>query len=162
MNINVVPFENKYQKQTVNLILSIQRNEFNFQVESKDRADLLDIETHYLGNGSGNFWLALYNDNVIGTISIVDIGNKQLALQNMYVHKDFRGIKYDSASKLLRETIHFADKKNKDIIYLGTAADFFAAHKFYERKGFAQIGKETLPSKFPIMSVDSVFYELIL
>ena len=146
MNINIVPFEDK----------------FNFQVESKDRPDLLDIQTHYFKNGSGNFWLALYNDNVIGTISIVDITQNKIALQNMYVHKDFRGIIYDTASKLLKETINFANDNNKTEIYLGTAADFFAAHKFYERKGFAQIDKETLPLEFPLMDVDSVFYELIL
>ena len=162
MNITIRPYGNEYKKQTINLILSIQREEFNKIVNEEDRPDLQDIENYYLQNDSGNFWLALYNNNVIGTISIKNINQEKLALQNMYIHKDFRGTIYNTATKLLKETIIFANKKGTKEIYLGTATDFYAAHKFYERNGFSQVGKETLPSNFPVMDFDNKFYELIL
>ena len=160
--MTITQYEDKYKDQTINLILSIQQDEFNIDTKEEDRPDLQDIPSTYLDHPHSNFWLALYNDNVIGTISIASITKHKLALQNMYVHKDFRGMKYDTASKLLKETINFAKEKDIKKIFLGTAADFFAAHKFYERNGFAQINKESLPKEFPIMSVDSKFYELIL
>lgn len=160
--MNIVPYEDKYKDQTINLILSIQQCEFNIEATIEERPDLQDIQKFYLEPSNCNFWLALYNDKVIGTISISHINGKQMALQNMYVHKDFRGLKYETARKMLKGTIDFAKKRDIKEIYLGTAADFFAAHKFYERNGFAQIRKESLPKKFPLMPIDSKFFQLIL
>jgi len=160
--MTITQYEDKYKNQTINLILSIQQDEFNINTKEEDRPDLQDIQNAYLKDENSSFWLALYNDNVIGTISLVAIKKNKMALQNMYVHKDFRGIKYDTANKLLKRSISFAQQRDTKEIYLGTASDFFAAHKFYERNGFAQINKETLPKEFPVMSVDSQFYELIL
>lgn len=155
--MEITKYDNKYKSQTIDLILTIQKCEFNIEVTPEQRPDLLNIEQFY-----SNFWLALYNDNVIGTISILPMKKSKLALQNMYVHKDFRGIKYETADKLLKEILNFANQNKFKEIYLGTAIDFFAAHKFYERKGFAQIGEETLPKEFPLMNIDSKFYKLIL
>ena len=47
-------------------------------------------------------------------------------------------------------------------IYLGTTPKFLAAHRFYEKNGFAEIGKESLPEAFPIMSVDTKFYMMFI
>ena len=162
MNITIEPYSNEYNKQVIKLILSIQKEEFNLEVEENERPDLQDIESYYLEGGSGQFWVALYNNNVIGTVSIKAITKKKLALQNMYIHKDFRGIIYNTATKLLKEVIHYANKHKKKEIYLGTGAEFHAAHKFYERNGFSQVGREILPTTFPIMCLDHKFYELIL
>jgi N-acetylglutamate synthase-like GNAT family acetyltransferase len=43
-------------------------------------------------------------------------------------------------------------------IYLGTTDKFLAAHRFYEKHGFAPVDVETLPETFPVMAVDSKFY----
>jgi len=162
MNITIAPYENKYQNQTANLILSIQNEEFNLDVNINDRDDLQNIKQTYTSQETSNFWLALYNNNVIGTISILDITKKRLALQNMYIHKDFRGTIYNTATKLLKQTINFAYENKMKEIYLGTGNDFYAAHKFYEKNGFMEVSKESLPSTFPFMSIDNKFYELIL
>lgn len=47
-------------------------------------------------------------------------------------------------------------------IFLGTTDRFLAAHRFYEKNGFARIEKGSLPPAFPLMVVDSVFYTLRL
>jgi RimJ/RimL family protein N-acetyltransferase len=44
-------------------------------------------------------------------------------------------------------------------IYLGTTAEFLAAHRFYEKNGFKEIAKSQLPPAFPIMAVDTKFYK---
>jgi N-acetylglutamate synthase-like GNAT family acetyltransferase len=162
MNITISPYNEEYKQQIINLIISIQKNEFGIEVNEKDRPDLLNIHNSYINNNSGNFWVALYNNNVIGTISIIHISQNKLALQNMYIHKDFRGSMYNTATKLLKQTINFASQNDAKEIYLGTASDFYAAHKFYEKNGFSQVAKESLPTNFPIMDLDDQFFELIL
>jgi predicted N-acetyltransferase YhbS len=47
-------------------------------------------------------------------------------------------------------------------IFLGTADRFHAAHRFYEKYGFAEIAKAALPASFPIMAVDTKFHALRL
>ncbi len=44
-------------------------------------------------------------------------------------------------------------------IYLGTTPKFIAAYRFYEKNKFEEIAKESLPTAFPIMSVDTKFYK---
>ena len=162
MNINIVPFLDKYQDQTTNLILTIQKDELNLNVSLEDRKDLQNIAAFYMKDNSSLFCLALYKENVVGTISISCISKRKMALHNMYIHKDFRGTIYDAANKLLKESIHFASDHIAREIYLGTGLDFYAAHKFYEKNGFMEVEKEVLPSDFPFMSCDEKFYELIL
>jgi len=162
MNITLSPYTNEYQEQTINLIISIQKEELNMKVTHDERDDLSQIEEVYMKDDKGSFILALYNNNVIGTISILTISNSKCALQNMYIHKDFRGTIYNTANKLLKETLNFAQEHKMKEIYLGTGLDFYAAHKFYERNGFMEVAKKILPSNFPFMSVDEKFFELIL
>ena len=47
-------------------------------------------------------------------------------------------------------------------IYLGTTEKFLAAHRFYEKNGFAEVRRDELPSAFPVMAVDSKFYRRVL
>lgn len=47
-------------------------------------------------------------------------------------------------------------------VNLGTTTKFLAAHRFYEKKGFVEIPRETLPHAFPLMAVDIKFYLLEL
>jgi len=162
MNVDIVPFIDKYQNKTTELIFSIQQDELNLDVSLEERKDLQDIAAFYMKDNSSIFCLALYKDNVVGTISISYISHRKMALHNMYIHKDFRGTIYDTANKLLKESINFGKTHLTREIYLGTGLDFYAAHKFYEKNGFMEVEKEVLPSDFPFMSCDEKFYELIL
>jgi len=47
-------------------------------------------------------------------------------------------------------------------LFLGTTAQFVAAHRFYEKHGFREIARPDLPPTFPVMSVDTKFYMLAL
>ncbi|HET8715945.1 MAG TPA: hypothetical protein VFM16_08980, partial [Holophagaceae bacterium] len=44
-------------------------------------------------------------------------------------------------------------------IWLGTLPQMTAAHRFYEKHGFARIAPEALPPAYPRMPVDTVFYQ---
>jgi hypothetical protein len=43
-------------------------------------------------------------------------------------------------------------------LYLGTTERFLAAHRFYEKNGFARVDPASLPKAFHRMSVDTRFH----
>lgn len=159
--VRIVPFEAKYQAQVIELILAIQRNEYGIDITANEQPDLLDIEDFYC-QGKGNFWVALCEDEVVGTIALLDIGNNEGALRKMFVKSAFRGSTYRTASLLLDTLLEDARRNGFERIFLGTTALFIAAHRFYEKNGFELLFKEALPQAFPIMAVDSRFYVKML
>jgi RimJ/RimL family protein N-acetyltransferase len=157
----VKEYSSEYQDQVVDLILNIQQNEYNIPITKSDQPDLFTIGEFYQ-NGKGNFWVALIGDQVVGTISFLDIGNQQVALRKMFVDKDYWGTKYNTASLLLNNAIKWAHEKAIKAMYLGTTPQFLAAHRFYEKNGFTEIGMTELPLNFPVLQVDKKFYQYIV
>ena len=155
--IEIRPYQEKDKAQIIELILNIQVNEFNVPVTIKDQPDLENIPDFYQKN-KGNFWVAVSDDEVVGTIALIDIGNKQSALRKVFVAKDFRGKSTGIAQRLLEEVIGWCRDKTIDEIYLGTLAVCLAAHRFYEKNEFLEVLKTDLPKQFPIMQVDTKFY----
>ena len=146
------------EKQVVDLIVSIQQKEFNIPITAEDQPDLSDIPDYYQKN-HGNFWVALHNESVVGTISLLDIGNDQSALRKMFVHQHYRGPEKGTARSLLKTLLDWAKSRKLREIYLGTTPFFLAAHRFYEKNGFIEILKKDLPKAFPLMEVDTKFYK---
>ena len=157
--IMIVPWEERFKNEVVDLVLSIQQKEFLISITEADQPDLKQIDSFYQ-QGNGNFWIALCGNDLVGTIGLLDIGHQQLALRKMFVHKEFRGSKYGLAKRLLETAIDWSIKKNIQDIYLGTVEILKAAHRFYEKTGFEKIQKQALPLNFPIMTVDTFFYHL--
>jgi GNAT superfamily N-acetyltransferase len=150
-------YQDHYQQQVVELILQIQQQEFQIPISKEDQPDLFTIESFYQ-TGIGNFWIALYQDKVVGTISLLDIGNNEVALRKMFVHKGYRGQTYKTASLLLEKALRWTQEKSIKAIYLGTTPQFLAAHRFYEKNGFVEINRTMLPQSFPVLKVDKKFY----
>ncbi|MNL58220.1 Acetyltransferase (GNAT) family protein [compost metagenome] len=80
----------------------------------------------------------------------------------MFVKKEFRGKELGLAQSLLETLIAYSRQHNIKELYLGTKDILQAACRFYERNGFVQVEMEKLPSYFPRMAVDNVFYGLDL
>jgi GNAT superfamily N-acetyltransferase len=150
-------YQEKNKEEIINLILDIQVGEFGSQISLKDQPDLENIPAFYQ-KGSGNFWVAMSDNKIIGTIALIDIGNSQCALRKMFVAKEYRGKEKAVAQQLLNTLLAWCKSKKIKEIYLGTQASFFAAHRFYEKSGFVEIAKKDLPISFPIMTVDTKFY----
>jgi GNAT superfamily N-acetyltransferase len=157
----VKEYSNEFQAQVVGLILDIQQQEYNIQITKGDQPDLFSIEDFYQ-NGKGNFWVALYGEKVVGTVSLLDIGNQEVALRKMFVDKEYRGAKFKTASLLLNNAIKWAREKSIKAVYLGTTPQFLAAHRFYEKNGFTSIGLTDLPQNFPVLQVDKKFYKYLV
>lgn len=155
--ITIRPFQPLDARQVAELILTIQRHEFEISISLDDQPDLTTIPEFYQ-TGNGNFWVAVANGSIIGTVALKDIGNAQVALRKMFVHPSFRGGLKGAASGLMNELLVWCTEHCVSDIYLGTTAKFLAAHRFYEKNGFEEIEKIALPVRFPVMSVDSKFF----
>ena len=159
--VDIVPFAPQHQDGVVAVILPIQRDEFGIPITLADQPDLEDIPGFYR-RGAGDFWVALASGEVVGTIALLDIGNRQAALRKMFVTAPFRGAQHGVAGRLLDVLLHHCRARGIREVYLGTTAKFLAAHRFYERRSFVVIDKSALPPAFPAMTVDTRFYRLDL
>jgi len=161
MDIRIEPFEERYREKVGELIVSIQQREFGIAITYNQQPDLRDIAGFYQ-HEAGDFWLALSGDRVVGSIALLDIGDRLGALRKMFVAADCRGAGAGVAGRLLGELLRHARAHRLHAIYLGTTDKFLAAHRFYEKHGFALVDAALLPTSFPRMSVDSRFYRLKL
>jgi N-acetylglutamate synthase-like GNAT family acetyltransferase len=159
--IEIAPCAERHRDGVVALILPIQQAEFSLPITLQAQPDLIDIAGFYR-KGKGNFWVALHGAEVVGTIALLDIGNGEGTLRKMFVKASFRGRKHGVAQRLLTVLLQWCGAHGFRSVYLGTTAAFLAAHRFYERNGFSEIPKGELPPAFPVMSVDTKFYRLVL
>jgi GNAT superfamily N-acetyltransferase len=159
--IRIVPFSPEHADGVVSVILPIQQNEFEIPITLEAQPDLKDIGGFYQ-HGDGNFWVAVDGDTVVGTVALLDIGNRQVALRKMFVARSHRGAQNGVAAALLHVLLTWCRDRGIRRIFLGTTARFLAAHRFYEKNGFREIRREALPPSFPVMVVDTKFYELPL
>jgi len=152
------------------MILSIQRDEFGFEVTLDDQPDLLDgglfeVDGFYV-QGNGGFWVAVDGAGAVaGSIALHDCGGGLGALRKMFVAVSHRGPQPDGpplALLLLQGLLDHARAVRLDRILLGTTERFTAAHRFYEKHGFARVDEGDLPPTFPRMAVDTRFYDLRL
>lgn len=157
--VQLVPVYSKDSDKVISLILPIQQIEFGVQVTLADQPDLLDIDGFYHNSG-GSFWGAFKDEELVGTIALINIGHNAGAIRKMFVKKAYRGKETGIAGKLLQELLLAATEKNMKDIFLGTVPVLQAAQRFYERNGFTKIAADSLPPYFPRMHADSIFYHL--
>jgi len=82
--IQIVPFQPRFAAGVVAVILPIQQTEFAIPISLEAQPDIQDIGAFYQ-HGDGNFWVALADGEVVGTLGLLDIGNRQAALRKMFV-----------------------------------------------------------------------------
>lgn len=158
-SIVIKPFESAYQAAVEALVLPIQQIEFGVKITREEQPDLMYIaDTFQFGNG--NFWVALDGDQVIGSVGLVDIGNDQVALKKMFVARQYRGKSTGVAQMLMDTALKWCRERSVKEIYLGTAAQLHAAHRFYEKNDYVEVETDELPPAFPRVSVDTKFYRL--
>lgn len=159
--MELAPFSSELEEQVIELIVGIQQGEFGIAISAEQQPDLCEIPTFYQ-TGAGNFWVAIDAGRVVGTIALLDIGEGRCALRKMFVAPAYRGRPHRTAPRLLETLLAWADRHGVREILLGTTSFFHAAHRFYEKNGFVEIGKTRLPPSFPVMEVDTKFYRLSL
>lgn len=152
------------------MILAIQREEFGFDVTLDDQPDLLDEglfgDDGFYARGHGGCWVAADEDGrVVGSIALHDCGDGLGALRKMFVATSHRGAGPGGtpvALALLHGLLDHARAAGFRQILLGTTERFAAAHRFYDKHGFARVDEADLPARFPRMALDTRFYGLVL
>ena len=156
--IAIRPYQPKDKESVIQLILDIQQLEFQVPIKIEDQPDLQIIPEFYQIN-RGQFWVAVENDKVVGSIALIDCGGEVGCIRKMFVKKEYRGKQYSIAQNLLNRLTAWAIEHDFTNLYLGTIERLAAAISFYKRNGFTLIAKENLPESFPIMPVDTHFFE---
>ena len=155
--ITIQTYQDTHRQAVIDLVVNIQQNEFQVPVTVADQPDLTDIP-NFCQVKNGNFWVALHQNEVVGTIALLDSGNGVGTLRKMFVKAEFRGREHNIAQQLLDELWSWATQHRFEGVYLGTIERLQAARRFYERNNFELIEKTNLPAEFPIMAVDTHFY----
>jgi len=156
--MEILIYRKELELDVINMILTIQQIEFGLPVTIADQPDLKAVATVYQ-KGKGNFWVAVDNNKVIGTVALIDIGNRQVALRKMFVEQHYRGKVFGVAQQLMDTIIDWCRQQGIDEIYLGTIDVMEAAKRFYLKNGFEEVNKELLPKAFPLMKVDNKFFK---
>ncbi len=156
--ITIRLYENQDKEGIIKLILDIQQLEFQVPITLEEQPDLAIIPAFYQID-KGNFWVATKNNEVIGSIALIDCGQNIGCIRKMFVRKEYRGKRYSIAQNLLNKLTAWALDHNFENLYLGTIVRLEAAIGFYKKNGFTQIAKDNLPKQFPIMAVDTHFFE---
>jgi GNAT superfamily N-acetyltransferase len=153
----IIEFQEHFQEAVEKLVLPIQQLEFGVAISRDEQLDLIDVKGVFQ-DGGGNFWLAIRDSQVVGTVGVVAIGNNQVALKKMFVRRDCRGKEQGISIALLNHAKDWCKQQGIRQIFLGSTTPMVAAHKFYEKNDFVLVEIALLPSAFPIVPVDSVFY----
>lgn len=135
LDISLVKYTDKYQKQVVDLVGTILC-ELDVVPPSElplDDEDLYHITDVY--KGRGGFWVAVTtNDKVVGTVGIKEMDDTKAKLKRMFVSPHYRGT--GIAQKLLDTAIASAKQAGFVTLELNTHLNMKRAHRFYEKNGF--------------------------
>lgn len=157
--MKIETYSGKFNAEIISLILSIQNDEAQIGLSLQEQPDLLDIHRNYQQPG-GEFWIALSDDRVIGTIGLMLRENHCAILKKFFVEKTFRSQKVGLS--LYNELLKYAISKEVQHIILDTPAIAHASHRFYEKAGFYRISTAELPVPYSYPDRDSILYLLNL
>ena len=157
--MNIVEYCEKYNEEIVELVLDIENNESKINLSLEEQPDLMDIRGTFI-NGEGNFWVAVDNEEVIGTIGLVIKENHCGVLKKFFVRADWRSKKTGLA--LYKILLEYAKSRNLESLILDTPSVAKAAHRFYERAGFHRVTADQLPVHYEYPDRDSDLYMLTL
>ena len=157
--MEIIKYQDKYKKQVTDLILHIQNDEAKINLSIQEQPDLLDINSYYEKNGGG-FWVAIENDEVIGTFAFMNYGNGKAVLKKFFVRADWRDKKIGFA--LYKTVIEYLKQNGYKQALLDTPSVAYKSHNFYEKAGFKRIKKEALPFHYEYPDRDSYLYLLKL
>ncbi|XP_006818354.1 N-acetyltransferase 8-like [Saccoglossus kowalevskii] len=128
-------------------------------------SDLKDIKTTYIDidSGSGNFWVAVYDGQIVGTVALFlrefEGRGMQPELTTMYVHRKYRRL--GIGTKLMNKAVQYANDHQFSCVFLTTGEDNHEARKLYIKTGFVKI-REYVVNYHVLMSTVMTTYVLNL
>lgn len=161
--ITIIPFEESYTQDVIDLVLHFQNDGSRPLVTVADQPDLLHIRDSYLRAG-GNFWLAVDDGKLAGSIGMLPYGAEIAILKKFFVYEPYQGHPIHLGQQLYAAFLQFAREQGFHTILLDTPKNTVRAHRFYEVAGFQKVTKQELPVSYhhPYADVDCDFFCLNL
>lgn len=88
--------------QLVDLINYCQNIEAKLDIKMAEQDDIFQIENYYQ-NRKGQFWIALENEKVVGSIALLRIDDKTAVLKNFLHIQNIEEILFDSVENYLKD-----------------------------------------------------------
>jgi putative acetyltransferase len=98
--------------------------------------DLLDNPQKYLDKG-GHVFLAHYNNEILGTVSLIPVNNEEFEIMKLGVVDDYKGL--GIGRKLMQLYIAICQEKKVKLIILETSSKLESAIKMYLKFGFVHV-----------------------
>nr|WP_050375893.1 GNAT family N-acetyltransferase [Streptococcus agalactiae] len=123
--------------QLVDLINYCQNIEAKLDIKMAEQDDIFQIENYYQ-NRKGQFWLALENEKVVGSIALLRIDDKTAVLKKFFTYSKYRGNPVRLGRKLFERFMLFARaSKSQELSWILQKRE--RSHFFYENQGFSKI-----------------------
>lgn len=161
--MHIEPYSPDYHHtaQLVDLINYCQNLEAHLNIKMAEQDDIFNIEAYYQQSG-GDFWLALDDDQVVGSIALLPIDSETAVLKKFFTYPKYRGDPVRLGRQLYQELLSFAKTHHFKRLVLDTPEGEHRSHTFYERQGFHQITAAQLGVSYPYPDRQSRLYELKL
>ena len=138
MNITISRYVSSDQQGVKQVVLDGFKD-FGFEYLEEYDSDLEDPKKHYIDKG-GMFFVLKDDEKIIGTVAIVNKGNKVAELKRLYVDKEYQGKGF--GSKLLDTAIAYCKEKGFTKLEFETNKKFTKAHLLYQKRGFKTIRED--------------------
>lgn len=157
--IEIMPYNDSDQQEVIDLVLHCQNDGTRPLVSVEDQPELLHIQEKYMASG-GNFWVAKDGGAVVGTIGLMIFDGGYAVLKKFFTYEPYRSAPHHLGRKLYQVLLDYAEPHGVRQLILDTPKNTDRAHKFYQKAGFVQIGKEQLPIAYDYPYEDSDFFLL--
>lgn len=107
-----------------------------FKIEAADARVLSDPETHIINQG-GKIFYAQYNNQIIGTVSLIKEQTNTYELSKMAVTATAQGL--GIGKKLLEHTLSIATEMKLDKLILFSNRKLVPALELYKKYGFVEV-----------------------
>lgn len=147
--------------QIVDLIDFCQNKEAHLEIKMAEQDDLFQIKAYYQDKG-GDFWIALDENDVVGTIALLPIDAQTAVLKKLFTYPKYRGQPVHLGGQLYETFFTFAKQQGYERIVLDTPEGETRSYYFYEKQGFVQITKDQLAADYVYPDRNSRLYQLTL
>jgi len=138
--ISIVPFEAQYAEAFAQL--NFEWLERYFVIEPYDRKVLTQAQTYILDPG-GVILFALADQEVVGTLALINRGEEGLELSKMAVTEKFQGLRI--GQRLMYAAIHQAGEMGTHRLFLDSNTKLSPAITLYHKVGFKEVPLEDTP-----------------
>ncbi|RXM44373.1 GNAT family N-acetyltransferase [Flavobacterium sp. YO64] len=135
--VEIIPFSQDLKEhiKTLNIAWLIKY----FKVEEKDKITLSNPQEEIIDKG-GMIFYAKYNDEIIGTVSLLKVDDSTFELSKMAVSDTAQGL--GIGNKLLEHCIDIAKENDIKKLFLYSNTTLLPAIHLYKKFGFAEIPLE--------------------